>query len=141
MGNIKEMAESLIENQGVCFLSAVDKNGYPSTKAMLAPRFREGLQVFYLSTNTNSAKVSQYRFNSKACLYFCDSKYYRGVTLQGTVEVLEDKEIKHMVWNKGNTLFYPGGEDDPGYCILKFTSHIGRYYSNFQSWDFRIQNK
>ena len=88
MEEVRNMAETLIENQGVCFLSAVDQEGYPSTKAMLAPRLREGLQVFYLSTNTTSDKVGQYRSNSKACLYFCDSKYYRGVTLQGCIEVL-----------------------------------------------------
>ena len=138
MEEVRNMAETLIENQGVCFLSAVDQEGYPSTKAMLAPRLREGLQVFYLSTNTTSDKVGQYRLNSKACLYFCDSKYYRGGSLQRRIDVVEDKEIKRMVWNKGNTMFYPGGEDDPSYCILKFTSKSGRYYSNFQSCDFIV---
>ena len=50
---------NLIDKQGVSFISSVDENGCPNTKAMLPPRKREGIKVFYFTTNTSSIRVSQ----------------------------------------------------------------------------------
>jgi general stress protein 26 len=59
--------------------------------------------------------------------------------LVGTMEVLTDAESKEMIWRDGDTTYYPGGVADPDYCVLKFTAHKGRYYSNFSSEDFEVQ--
>jgi general stress protein 26 len=48
----------------------VDKNGYPNTKAMIAPFKREGIKTFYWHTNSLSMKVKEFRANSMACAYF-----------------------------------------------------------------------
>lgn len=129
---------NLIDRQGVAFLGSVDADGFPNAKAMLPPRKREGIREFYFTTNTSSMRVAQFRRNSKACLYFCDRRFFRGVMLKGTVEVLEDAESREMVWREGDTMYYPGGVTDPDYCVLKFTATSGRYYSNFHSEDFEV---
>ena len=129
---------NLIDKQSTAFISSVDQEGFPNTKAMLAPRLREGLHTFYLTTNTSSMRVAQYRENPKACLYFCDRRYFRGVMLIGTVEVLEDDASKALIWQEGDTLYYPQGVTDPDYCVLRFTARKGRYYSHFHSEDFTI---
>ena len=67
-----------------------------------------------------------------------DKRFYRGVSLIGTVEVLETPEAKERIWERGDTLYYKEGVTDPDYCVLKFTAIRGRYYSNFQSVDFEI---
>ena len=85
---------NLIDKQGVSFISSVDEEGFPNTKAMLPPRKREGIQVFYFTTNTSSMRVTQYRKNPQACIYFCDRRFFRGVMLTGTMEVLEDSSYK-----------------------------------------------
>jgi general stress protein 26 len=54
------------------------------------------------------------------------------------MEVLEDSESKEMIWQDGDTMYYPLGVTDPDYCVLKFTADSGRYYSNFKSEDFEI---
>ena len=130
---------NLIDKQSTAFISSVDGEGFPNTKAMLPPRVREGLHTFYLTTNTSSMRVAQYRENPKACLYFCDKRYFRGVMLIGTVEVLEDEASKELIWQEGDTLYYPLGVTDPDYCVLRFTAHKGRYYSNFHSEDFLVE--
>lgn len=130
---------NLIDKQSTAFISSMDGEGFPNTKAMLAPRLREGLRTFYLTTNTSSMRVAQYRENPKACLYFCDKRYFRGVMLIGTVEVLEDEASKELIWQEGDTLYYPLGVTDPDYCVLRFTAHKGRYYSNFHSEDFLVE--
>ena len=122
-----------------CFISYIDDNGYPVTKAMLKPREREGIKTFYLSTNTSSNKVKCFKNDPKASLYFVDKRFYRGVSLTGTVEVLETQEAKQRIWRFGDTMYYNGGVTDPDYCVLKFTAGKGRYYSNFHSEDFEIE--
>lgn len=130
---------NLIDKQGVAFISSIDDDGFPNTKAMLPPRKREGIKYFYFSTNTSSMRVSQYRKNPKACIYFCDRRFFRGVMLKGTMEVLEDNESKEMIWREGDTMYYSEGVHDPDYCVLRFTAQEGRYYSNFKSEQFTVE--
>lgn len=135
MRNAEKTIGNMIDKQSICYISSVDKDGFPNTKAMLRPRKRNGIKEIYLSTNTSSLKVSSFRANPKACLYFCDRKFFRGIMLKGTVEILEDQESKDMIWQVGDRLYYPKGKTDPDYCVIKFTSVFARYYSNFKSED------
>lgn len=130
---------NLIDKQNVSFISSVDENGYPNMKAMLPPRKRDGIKVFYFTTNTSSMRVKQYQNNPKACIYFCDRRFFRGVMLTGTMEVLEDPFYKEMIWQEGDTMYYPQGVTDPDYCVLRFTAENGRYYRNFGSENFYIE--
>jgi len=131
--NAEQTIGNIIDKQGVAFISSVDEEGFPNTKAMLPPRKRKGIKCLYFSTNTSSMRVSQYKENPKACVYFCDKRFFRGVMLKGTMEVLEDSSSKEMIWQAGDTMYYPQGVTDPDYCVLKFTAQSGRYYSNFKS--------
>ncbi len=129
----------LIDKQSVCFIGSVDGDGFPNAKAMLPPRKREGIKTFYFTTNTSSMRVAQYRHNPKACIYFCDKRFFRGVMLKGVMTVLEDAASKETVWREGDTLYYSQGVTDPDYCVLKFTAQSGRYYTNFASEDFAVE--
>ena len=129
---------NLIDKQGVAFISSVDKDGFPNTKAMLPPRKREGIKIFYFTTNTSSMRAEQYKNNPKACIYFCDKRFFRGVMLTGQMEVLNDSRYKEMIWREGDTMYYHEGVTDPDYCVLRFTAYQGRFYSNFSSENFDI---
>jgi general stress protein 26 len=128
---------NLIDKQKIAFIGSVDAEGFPNMKAMLAPRKRDGIKVFSFTTNTSSERVVQYRENSKACIYFCDQSFFRGVMLKGHMEVLEDTASKEMIWREGDTMYYSQGVTDPDFCVLRFTAESGRYYGNFKSEDFR----
>lgn len=69
-----------------------------------------------------------------------DQRFFRGVSLTGTVEVIETDEAKERIWLTGDTMYYHGGVTDPDYCVLKFTTVKGRYYSKFKSEDFTIEH-
>ncbi|WP_180994533.1 pyridoxamine 5'-phosphate oxidase family protein [Clostridium sp. chh4-2] len=138
MRDAQKTIGNLIDKQSTAYISSVDEDGFPNMKAMLAPRIRDGITTFYFTTNTSSQKVAQFRKNPKACIYFCDKRFYRGVMLKGTMEVLEDPESKEMIWQEGDTMYYPLGVTDPDYCVLKFTAVRGRYYANFKSESFDI---
>lgn len=131
--------ERLIDAQATAYVASVDGEGFPNLKAMLAPRVREGLRTFYLTTNTSSMRVAQFRRNDRAALYFCDAEGFRGVQLRGTMEVLEDAASRRLIWRGGDTEYYPGGVDDPDYCVLRFTARDGRWYAGFHSENFKIE--
>ena len=138
MKNPDSTIGKIIDNSKVCYLGSVDSEGYPNAKAMLTVEQREGLRVVWFSTNTSSMRVGQFKENPKACVYYCDRRFYRGAMLRGTVKVCEDAETKERFWRPGDKMYYPGGVTDPDYCILKFTAIDGRYYSSFKSENFEV---
>lgn len=138
MRDAEKTISNMIDKTKLTLISYIDGDGFPITKAMLAPHEREGIKTFWFSTNTSSNKVKFFRDNPKASIYFVDKRFFRGVSISGVVEVLETPEAKERIWKKGDTLYYHGGVTDPDYCVLKFTAAKGRYYSNFKSEDFEI---
>ncbi len=133
-----DQMEELIDSQPVAFIGSVDGEGFPNMKAMLAPRLREGLRVFYFTTNTSSRRVAQYRLDPKAAVYFCDPGAFVGIQLRGEMQVLEDAASRRLIWREGDTEYYPLGIDDPDYCVLRFTARHGRVYGAYHSDDFEI---
>lgn len=115
--DMEHILNELLLHHSVSFVSSVDEDGFPNTKAMLPPRKIEGIQHFYFTTNTSSMRVKQFRANPKASLYFCDPKQFKGMMLKGTMQVLEDIASKEMIWLEG-----------------------GRYYHSFSSESFIILN-
>lgn len=112
MRDAEKTIGNLIDKVSVSIISSVDNEGFPNTKVMLPPRKREGIKYIYLTTNTSSMRVKQYVDNPKACLYFYDKRFFRGIMLKGTMEVLQDSESKEMIWRDGDELYYPGGVAD-----------------------------
>lgn len=139
MRDVEKTIGNMIDKQKVSFIGSIDWEGFPNVKAMLQPRKRAGVRTIYFSTNTSSMRVSQFKENNRACVYFCDARFFRGVMLKGTMEVLTDRESKEMIWLPGDTMYYKEGVTDPDYCVLKFTAISGRSYSNFKSEDFIVE--
>ena len=138
MRDVEKTVGNMIDKLKTVFIGSIDAEGFPNIKAMLQPRKREGIKVIYLTTNTSSMRVAQYRKNNHASIYFCDTRFFRGVMLRGTMEVLTDDASKEMIWQEGDTMYYPEGVTDPDYRVLKFTAISGRFYSNFKSESFVV---
>ncbi len=131
LAGVKELIATMADKLPIAFISSVDNEGFPWTKAMLKPRKREGIKVFYFTTNTFSIRVAHYKANPKASIYFCDAKGFKGMMLRGMMEVLTDAASKEMIWREGDEEYYPAGVTDPNYCVLKFTATDGRFYSDY----------
>ena len=136
---VKSLIAQMADTLPIAYISSVDDEGFPCTKAMLAPRVREGVKVFYFTTNTFSLRVAHYKANPKASIYFCDAEGFKGMLLRGTMEVLTDAKSKEMIWRDGDTEYYPGGVTDPNYCVLKFTATDGRFYSDYYPRSFVLE--
>lgn len=135
----REKIYTFIDKQKTAFVASVDEDGYPNIKAMFAPRKRDG-NCFYFSTNTSSMRTAQFLKNPKASIYFYTRSRFgcEGIMLVGTMEVLEDEESKRLIWQTGDTLYYPKGVKDPDYCVFRFTALKGRHYHNLDNESFSM---
>ena len=134
----RHIAEALYKRTDLFYVGSLDDEGFPNVKAVFPVNKRETLREIHFSTNTSSLRASQYRSDPKACVYYADSESFHGVMLVGTMEVLEDAEVKLAFWNEGDEQYYSQGPTDPDYCILKFTPLRGRYYHNLRTENFSI---
>ena len=137
----KEELYNFINKQKTAFVASVDEDGFPNIKAMFTPRKVEG-DSFYFTTNTSSLRATQFMKNPKASIYFYNRGRFRyeGVMLTGTMEVLQDAQIKEEIWRTGDTMYYREGVTDPDYCVLKFTAVKGRHYCDLRTEDFTMEN-
>lgn len=67
---------NLIDKSKLSIISYISEDGFPVSKAMLAPRERNGIREFWFSTNTSSNKVKAFRENPKASIYFVDRRFF-----------------------------------------------------------------
>lgn len=126
---------SLVQNAKIAYVSAVNDEGFPNTKAVLALQ-RDGLFVHYFSSNLSAKRSQQFIKNPKACVYFCNEAEFKGLMLIGSMQVLTDHEHKAMLWRDGFEIYYPDGIDTEDYCVLKFTGEKGNYYHDLENNDF-----
>jgi general stress protein 26 len=138
-GDILNRALKLVEKNSHVMVGSIDDDGYPNMKMMFNARVRDGIKVFYFTTNTSSLRTSQFVNNPRASLYFSNNRFFNGLMLKGQMEVLKDKKSREMIWREGDEMYYPLGVTDPDYCVLKFTGETGRYYANFKSTNFSIE--
>lgn len=135
----REYITEFIQKQKTVFIASVDEDGFPNMKAMFAPRKIDG-NCFYFTTNTSSLRSQQFMKNPKASIYFYHRGRfkYEGIMLTGTMEVLQDDDIKQEIWRTGDNIYYKQGVTDPDYCVLKFTAIKGRHYCDFKTESFNI---
>lgn len=125
--DVKDAIWSLRRSASSAFLSYVDEDGYPETRAMLILE-HEGIQTQYLSTNTSSRKITAILKNPKGSIYYCNPDQFQGVLFVGDIEVCTDAQTRVQLWREGFEKYYPKGVNDPDYCVLKLTVKYGSHY-------------
>ena len=144
-----DKAVLLMEEAPAAYLTTIGPGGIPRTRAMLnlrrpgdypalVPFFREhagDLAVFF-TTNTSSEKVRQIRANPLVSVYYCRSREWRGLSLSGRIEVVEDAALKQYFWQDGWTMYYPGGAQDPDYALLRLMPDLALGYHKLERYEF-----
>lgn len=128
------------------FLSTVNENDFPETRAMLNLRNSKmfpSLQLYfkddfvtYFSSNTASQKLNDILDGNKSSVYYVNPKTFEGLLLKGTIEIIKDKALKKDFWQDNWTMYYKGGVEDPDYSLLKFTPVDYKYYNG----DFKVSS-
>ncbi len=126
--NLREVCLDLIDRSQIAMVGTIGADGFPEIRAMINME-HQGLREFWFTTNTSSRKIPQLQANPKGCVYFVDSTEFRGLTLVGTFEILQDEESKQRLWREGFEQYYPQGVTDPDYSVLHFTvSQVEHYH-------------
>ena len=132
-----ETVEAFVRSRDTGFLSGVDAAGFPTT-AVMSLRDRNGIRSFDFSTQAPTNKVEVFRKNSQACLYVCDDKTYNRLLIQGRVEVSDDPALKARLWQDGDEVYFPLGQTDPGYVVLRFKAEKARFYEDEKGRDIEL---
>ena len=133
---IADIVNNTIKASDHCVFSYLSTDGFPTGKALNMPRKMESQGIYWFSTVNHANKVEGCRNYQKASVYFYDPKRFIGVSLSGTVELIDDPLKKRELWRDGDELFYPNGIDSDDYVILKFTTKTGRLFAQIQHTDF-----
>ena len=147
----KKLGLELMEESKAAILTTMDPDGFPITRAMFNLRnkeqFPEFSEVFkkelnqftiYISTNTSSSKVAHLSKNPNMCVYFCDSDDFKGLMLGGSAEIINDIELKKLIWLDWWTRYYPEGIEDPDYTLLRMEPKNVRFYYKLNQVNFEI---
>lgn len=138
---INRLCSELMERSSAVYLTTIEPDGFPQTRAMLNlrnprqypdlvnlfSRHRDDFRI-YFTTNTSSLKVEQIKANPAVCAYFCIPEEWRGLMVKGYIESESDPGIKNELWQKGWEMYYPGGPTDPDYTILTLRPISGKGY-------------
>lgn len=129
---IIKVARELMKKAQPAYLATIDSNGEPQIRAVenirnpdkfpheakILSEYDQDINA-YISTNTSSVKVTQIIENNSAAIYFCSPDEYKGIMLQGYVEIINDSDLKKRIWLDSMLRFYPKGHTDPDFTILK----------------------
>lgn len=148
---IRKACRHLMNIADLVYVSTVDENGFPQTRAManlynkdqferLSVFFNQHQDEFliYLNTNRASVKMEQIKINPKTCLYYCSYKETHGLSLIGEIQVIEDKNIRHLLWQDDWIQFYEGGVDGTDYTILQFKPLTARGWYKCEKFEFQL---
>lgn len=127
----------LIDRSQIAMVGTVNADGFPEIRAMISME-HSGLKEFWFTTNTSSRKIAQLGANFRGCVYYVDTEEFRGVTLTGTFEILQDKESRQRLWREGLEKYYPQGVDDPDYSVLRFTATQAEHYHGLKTVRFEV---
>ena len=148
---VKKAALKLISESKAAYLTTINPNGFPITRAMFNLRNREqfpevseffqnqeNIFTIYISTNTSSTKVEHLKNNPLLCVYFCDADNFQGFMLGGSVEFIDDIKLKKNIWLDWWTKYYPKGIEDSDYTLLRLAPKTGRYYYKLKQVNFKL---
>ncbi|MHA1620241.1 MAG: pyridoxamine 5'-phosphate oxidase family protein [Promethearchaeota archaeon] len=128
---IKKLALELLETTRFAFLTTLDSENLPHTRAMFNLRdkmnFPEITNMFenskpfmmYFSTNTSSFKFKHISNNPNVSVLISRTDDFLGLTLNEKIEIIEDPVIKEGLWFNGSEKYYRLGKEDPDYTILR----------------------
>ena len=133
-----EQAEQLHKTVEAFIITCVGSDGYPLTKAVIPGKHRDSLKELYFTTNTSSKFANKVSKNPKASVYFYRQETsWDGCMLKGDLEIVTDLNIKEKYWIEDFKEAYTEQSFTcPDFCLLRFLTKSGRFYSDFTLEDF-----
>ena len=111
--------------------------GMLTTRALgggLASRPLQSMQIdndgsIWFFTSSESQKVRELRENAEVNLCYADIHSKVFVSIIGNAELIVDPRKAGSLWELTQTIFFPGGPDDPSLVLIRVVPH------NVRTWD------
>jgi general stress protein 26 len=143
-------ARKLATGSRFVYVTTLDEAGNPETRVMFSLRTGRDARkpVFtslgsefatYLGTNTSSRKTAQIRRDGRACLYYSQNTVFKGLTLKGRLDEVDDPAVKAALWKPAWEMYYPGGLEGGDFSVFRFTPMEGRYYHGLAVKEFHAR--
>ncbi len=97
--------------------TTIGGDGYPHSVEMDLLG-SDGGCVLYFSTPSSSKKVMNIRENRKAGV--CIARCWDSISFTGDADTVDDRDLKERFWDDRMLRHYPGGIEDPAYCLIRF---------------------
>ncbi|MHA2182268.1 MAG: pyridoxamine 5'-phosphate oxidase family protein [Promethearchaeota archaeon] len=150
----KNQSLELMKSSKAVYLTTIDSEGYPITRAMFNLRNQEQFPEFseffakqdnqfviYISTNTSSSKIDQIKKNSKISTYYCEPEEVKGVMFGGDAEIIDNIELKKEIWLDWWTRYYPKGLEDPDYTLFRLRPKNAKFYYRLNKVHFQPEGE
>lgn len=143
-----ELVKELTVKPSAGFLATVNNKGNPEIRAIenlrcpeiydshpanVIAEYTNNPLTVYICTTASSLKMKQISENNNVAVYFSIPKEYKGVMLEGKIEILDDENFKKKIWHENWITIFKKGKEDPDYMIIKLEPkrlkgyHHGRY--------------
>jgi len=117
--NIFERTNQIIRECDAAYFGVIDENGFPSVSTVTPVNPIYILEICF-STNIGGNKANRIAKDSRASVCFHSEN--NNITLVGEAEIITDQETKSRCWLDWFKDHYNGGETDPTYVVIKFTT-------------------
>ena len=148
---IRQACKQLLQNADLVYVSTMDDHNYPQTRAMSNLRNHEQFNrlanffddqqdefITYLTTNRMSLKMEHIGKNHKVCLYYSNYAETHGLALTGKMEIIDDMEIRKLLWQKEWIQFYEGGLEGSDYTVLCVKPLVARGWYKTDKYEFKL---
>jgi general stress protein 26 len=143
----------LMANTWVAYLTTVDSKCIPHIYAMdnlrNVERYPDLKELFQMSeddfwvlvrTHASSRKMNHIRTNQAVCVYYCEPREFCGLSLDGSLEIITDSELRRRIWQDYWIKYFPRGADDPEYTVLSLHPVRANYYHRTDKFLFDLTN-
>jgi len=112
-------ANTIVNKSSEGYFSVINKQGYPET-ATRSNIKSDGIYSCFFTSGTDGPMATALKSDEKTSV--CFRKENNNVTLIGNTVIIEDLKIKKDLWVDWFINHFPGGPEDPGYCVVRFTT-------------------
>lgn len=131
---MEEKMEAILQRCPMVVLGSVTEKGYPRS-CILVKVANDGFRKIYVATGSSSRKTGHFKANPKAGICFGEGA--DGVTLTGTIRILDDPTERKLYWQDWMNEHFPLGKSDPEFCVLEFNTNeatvwIDNFFDTYQ---------
>jgi general stress protein 26 len=126
MGSDIERVWDIAETVDVGMLTTQSNGGLYARP--VSARVDRDAAAIYVVTDVHSLKAEEIEAAPDVGLTFVDARQSAYLSLTGRASMLHDIAKTSQVWRKTDTLWWPGGPDDPDVCLLRIVPTLAELW-------------